>query len=312
MFDRIVNLNTEAITSIRLRKFTVGNFNTKTRECEDSWIEVDETNVYSSIFSNSQTVNQPNQLPGKFCGSLLNFRSTYYSSSQQITIKYHVLKSLTDAEKNSFEFEISFYNKNSLNTINKNLKPTKELAYGNPVMGCDRIFTNCHEKICTISSPGYPGIFLKNLRCKYRVENTQSQGDKIILVNDNLQLDATLCHFNHTNKHLSSSYFCDKGTRSNINCLDTVDLLNSTSKFLGNICGLGRMNKIVTDSSSLAIEFNSGQQGYFANTGFLFYALSQKEYLEDFEKYNVEKTTSSVEELKAIRDVDKLQVERLE
>ena len=47
--------------------------------------------------------------------------------------------------------------------------------------------------------------------------------------------------------------------------------------FVSNVCGIGRMNKLVTNKRSLTILFTSGAVGYFANTGFLFYAVSQRE-----------------------------------
>ena len=163
-----------------------------------------------------------------------------------------------------------------------------------------------------ISSPGYPGVFLKNLNCRFRLENNRGSrnntDNNLILINDNLQLDGKICHFNHTNKHLSSSFFCDTGTRSNINCLDSLNIWNSTGKFIRDVCGIGRMNKIVMDASALMIEFSSGSQGYFANTGFLFYALGHQEYLNNFEKYN--DVTENLAEMRAIKQLDMLQVQK--
>ena len=291
------------ITSIRLKKFRIGHFNETLKRCTDSWLEIHETN------SNVNEYKSSTARTGKFCGKLLNFRNTHYSSSKHITLDY-VKSNAQLNETDEFEFEVFFYKKDAKSLIvEKNIfhSSVTSLDYGHSSYQtsrlCDRVFTNCNNQPCAISSPGYPGIFLKNLNCIYRIENLR-KGDKIILVSDNLQLDGKLCHYNHSsNSHLSSSFFCDSGTRRDKDCMDTVSIQDG---FVSNVCGIGRMNKVVTNKRSLTIQFTSGAHGYFANTGFLFYAVSQREYLENYAKYHSPKLMHKRKDLHAVMQIDKL------
>ncbi len=298
-FYKIINKNPDTITSIRLRKFSVGQFNIRTKECDEAWIEIKESDHDENLVVSKSFIEPP----GRFCGTLQNFRNTYYSSKQYITINYFVSNI---ASASSFEFEVSFYKKQDVSVDGKSIKPGGQVDYGARSPGCDRSFNDCDEKICAISSPGYPGIYLKNLGCRFTIHNRLLK--KIILINDNLQLDAKICHFNHTNPHLSRSFLCDSGVRSSISCLDTLNVIfNSTKNFIKDVCGLGRMKKIVTDTSFLSLELETTKQGYFANTGFLFYALGQQEYFENFEKYNDLSSVALVDK-EAVKQLERLQI----
>lgn len=290
------------ITSIRLKKFQLGTYNSVTKECENSWLEIHETNSTDQIPS-------MHALPGKFCGSLLNFRNTYYSTGRYITLNFKHHNNKIKEPPAQFEFEVVFYPRHVLSAIGKNIvhRPDVTLDHGFTRLDseCDRIFMNCNNNPCLISSPGYPGIYLKNLKCLYRIENSSSKrNDKLILISDNLQLDGKLCHFEHVdNEHLSSSYFCDTGLRSSSECLDTVGFQKG---FVDSVCGIGQMNKIVTDEKALTMEFKSGASGYFANTGFLFYAIGMREYFMNYGKYN-KLVGIEDDELNSIRHADRLQ-----
>ena len=195
--------------------------------------------------------------------------------------------------------------------IRKNiaLKRYTEFDYGfsSDNLSCDKIFTNCRSKVCAIKSPGYPAIYLKNL--KYLIQNLKENG-KIILINDNLQLDGKICH--HTSKFSQSSIFCDSGTRSSYECADTLSFRNENEKsmFIERVCGIGRMTKIVTDRSSLGIDFTSGPNGYFANSGFLFFAIHDDYYLENFDSFNRYESHYTKDEINKIKAIDKLQINK--
>jgi len=76
------------------------------------------------------------------------------------------------------------------------------------------------------------------------------------------------------------------------------------------VCGIGRLPKIVTENS-LLIEFISSSDGFLANTGFLFYAMNQKKYFENYHNFTRfdSNQVSNPEELNSIIALEMLQVE---
>ena len=144
---------------------------------------------------------------------------------------------------------------------------------------------------------------------------------KLILINDNIQLDGQLCNYNQTKQQNQQSFFCDNGIRTTttgtvtqcndyLNIYDGMSPLNSIG-LIKNMCGMGRLPKIVTKKNALVIEFNAGTDGQFINTGFLFYVVNKKEYMKNFNKFNSfeknELTTS--DELNSMIMLEKLQID---
>jgi hypothetical protein len=76
-----------------------------------------------------------------------------------------------------------------------------------------------------------------------------------------------------------------------------------------NVCGIGQMNKIVVSQQALQLEFKSAGSGYFANTGFLFYAIGVREYFANFGVYNGRADAVDARELNSVRHADRLQIQ---
>lgn len=280
---------------------------------------------------------------GKFCGTWYNFWSSYYSPKSSITLKYfnpipapnyHYI--LND----TYEFEVSFYDTETLNpnvfSKHKYQKPSlhtddelKHFNYGNIVddVACTRIYMNCTNKntdACLVSTAGYPGVYLKNKQCQYYIKNELQQTahranikyQKLILLNDHLQIDSTLCHFEPSNIQSASTYICDTGLRSSNECNDHLTIYNGVKQpdeqsLLRNICGMGSLAKIVLSKSAILLEFSSSPEGLFANSGFLFYAMGQASYLEKFDLFNNfdKKLVRNDHEFNSLKYIEKLQIE---
>jgi hypothetical protein len=364
-FYRIFNsISAEKVIAIRLLRFSVGRFIARTRKCEGSWLEI------SDITGSKSHRSTAAQQPGKFCGTLHNFWSSYYSSQSAIQINYYSVSD-DSGESDLFEFEISLFDKQALDPnsfskqryfanendlINKNEKtkmPIK-LHYG-VMLGnqqhqpCSYLYSDCSKDAndaCIINSSGYPGIYLRNLKCKYVIENidsaisgsanvgvkknglaeaSESEFDNTgVLINDDFQVDGSLCHFEpnlKSSSHLASSYFCDTGPRS-LECKDFLnvyeeDFYSKSTSFkrktflMRNICGLGRLSKIVTKSPNLTLELISSSDGLFANSGFLFYFISQKKYFENYRFYNHfdQAHVKTHEEFSSIKVIERLQMQ---
>ena len=266
---------------------------------------------------------------GRFCGTLHNFENSYYSTKKNLIINQYTDIKREKSNLDFFEFEVTFRDKESLNpkTYQISKSNLKQANYGTLIekTKCDRVFDDCSGQnydACVLSSPGYPGVYLKNMRCLHYIKNiyyTKSglSSQKLILINENLQLDGALCHTQLSSK-LSNTIFCDNGTRNSNECMDylniydgmnTADSPISSLLLMKKVCGMGRLPKIVTKRNALVLDFISGPDGYFANTGFLFYALNQKQYFDNFYKFNSFVKIKTNQEMNSIKMIEKLQVE---
>lgn len=334
------------VVAIHLRRFSVGLFNKNTKKCENSWIEInesDELDVSSLLMQRKSGLNKKStQLSpesknnGKFCGTLSgNFWASFYSSKNTVVLEYSNLLLVKPIPENSkirkylndtFEFEVLFYEKESLNPIKFSRlrvsdpfgKITQEktpngrvsgqtgyddkeeyesddenysdeydtnysssssssssppslnrLNYGQSEGACDRVFVDCSSSAydaCLVSSPGYPGIYLKNSVCKFHIKLLSNLTDRLIILNDYLQLDGQMCQYDAKIPGQNViTYFCDSGPRVSSECNDFLNVYDdaaSTSPVLKRACGMGRLPKIVVNSKTdLILELTSSPHG---------------------------------------------------
>ena len=342
-------MNKSQLTTIRFTNFSIGSLNNKTKLCENSWLEIKETDSPSeSIFSNEILTNHTNDLgsklekSGKYCGFLVNFLSSFYSSKSYVIINYKRFINefnTVSGKLDAFEIEITFHDKNLLSPqlfAKQNYGDgLSDLNEGIEIENskCNHIFTNCTNQkydACLINSPNFPGTYLKNVHCQYKIaiddDQKQSQSlsnKKLILVNDQFQVGGELCQVKIDQRfeqfQMTSSYFCDNGPRSGNECNDFINLYEEKNNKLDrknelaiikNLCGIGRLPKIVAKKNSLLIDFFSSPNGVLANTGFLFYAMNQQKYFENYHAFNkFSNKISTTEELNSIITLEKLQVE---
>lgn len=211
-FYNIINLIASQIISIRFRKFSIGKFNVETKECENSWLEIYESDTNDKIITytknnkrDEMTKYNSTDRPARYCGNLDNILTSFYSSKKNITINYYNL--LKSNIEDIYEFEITFYEQSSLSP-NLFFKQNYGDNFKNANLGtqienskCSHVFRDCGEygisnNPCLISSPNFPGTYLKNLHCRYHIKSSplvKSSNQKLILLNDNLHVDGKLC-----------------------------------------------------------------------------------------------------------------------
>lgn len=263
---------------------------------------------------------------GKFCGTLHNLANSFYSFSQSIKIKYFNLNK--EASKtDSFEFEISFYAQESLDSLlfsklkfyqisKKNEFDLSNFNHGSKsdTNSCGKTFESCSSfDACILSSTGYPGIYLRAKKCHFKIKNEPNE--KLIIINDNIQIDSTICHFEkaNINSQSMSSYFCDPGPRYSEECADYLNVYFEEKQSINywilvkNVCGMGRLPKIVTSKASAVLEFISSAHGIFANSGFLFYIVTNEKFFKKQDLFNKVEFKDQAE-LNSFKLVEKLQV----
>jgi hypothetical protein len=276
---------------------------------------------------------------------LHNFWTSFYTSKKYLTLNFINIKSTSQNNNNNknakkilsdlFEFEVLVYDQETLNplTFSKHKYQSDSLSLNKFNQGdtktdkdersCDRIFNECSSSnfdACLIKSPGYPGIYLKNSSCSYHIN---SKNEKLILINDNLQLDGSLCHYDpKTSGQLATSYFCDSGPRSSTQCADflnirTIQKNTGTKKqsiiMMNRVCGMGKLPKIIT-KTDLMLEFKSGSEGVFANHGFLFYAMKTQDYFSNYDLFN-QYTKTEIKnsfELNSLKLIEQAEIEHCE
>jgi hypothetical protein len=65
---------------------------------------------------------------------------------------------------------------------------------GQPVANsyCERVFKDCRLQTCYVQSPAYPGIYPRNLHCKYYL-NTRLPFIKLYIENEEFNIDGQRC-----------------------------------------------------------------------------------------------------------------------
>jgi hypothetical protein len=102
--------------------------------------------------------------------------------------------------------------------------------------------------------------------------------------------------------------------------MSTLHRQKGSRPLMQDVCGMGRLPKIVTTRNALVLEFNTASDGLMANTGFLFYAMSTKKYFESYNIIDMNEISKifginknvqdgAKQEMKAIEVIERLQVE---
>ena len=204
---------------------------------------------------------------GQFCGETEQIQ-TYYAENPNVDV---VISSDSFDDDIDYEFEVSWVDKKDLP---ERFGPRPDLfpdIRGNLVEQsfCEKVFQDCSRlQTCYVQSPGFPGIYPRNLKCRYYLSTKQSY---IKLYVDRSQnslfeiagrdCDSLIeCPFYHIGERK-----CD---RDFVKIYDGVD---EFSPLIGTFCGLGEFpSSIIGTGKELFLEFHSSPDGAFVGTGFNF------------------------------------------
>ncbi|XP_023224714.1 cubilin-like [Centruroides sculpturatus] len=139
----------------------------------------------------------------------------------------------------------------------------KELAAKNPgnlIQGtyCDRTYVNCIG-FCDVMSPGYPGVYPRNLTCRY----------KVIFNSTDVRVTIGGQYFDKFDVWGAPGFV---GHRIVTYCpydyIRIQDGLNPNSPTVGRFCGHGTLPRIVLKNPAMLLDFVASPAGSLLNDGF--------------------------------------------
>ena len=243
---------TGKVIKLRFTRLKLGEVGKISGECTESYMI-----LYDGL-------NQGKDL-GKYCGESEQYYN-YYAENEivDVVIVAEHFDYLID-----YEFDVSWVDKKDLP---ERFGPRPDLfphIRGNLVANsfCERVFQDCSRlQTCLVQSPGFPGIYPRNLKCRYYLSTKQPY---IKLYVDRLHHSL----FNVAGQDCDSLYSCPYygiGERSCTKDLVRIyDGVDEFSPLIGTFCGIGDFpSSIIGTGKELFLEFNTDHDGPFLGTGF--------------------------------------------
>ncbi|XP_030757674.1 tolloid-like protein 1 [Sitophilus oryzae] len=244
------------ILRIKFNKFKVGTL-LNGSHCEGGFMQIVDGNAKTDVSNRKE--------PGMFCGETEQ-PQTFMSETSFVKVLFHV-ENFTDQTYFSFdtraEQQLVVYLRYGQHP---ELYPNRR---GEIVQGsyCERIFRDCRLQTCYVQSPAYPGVYPRNLHCRYYL-NTRLPFIKLYIENEEFNIDGQRCENIMTcpMRPISSGQE---------NCpydyIKIYDGKNEFSPVIGIFCGMGKFPySIIGTSQDLFVEFVSSPAGPLLNTGFHF------------------------------------------
>lgn len=243
------------IISIRFNQFKVGRLANSTT-CLYGYVQIiDGQDEFEMEVADRMAA-------GYFCGEIDNAH-TFISETNQVMVLFYV-EHFT--EETYFAFETrgeQQYQLYARHGPNPQLHPGRR---GRVISGtyCDRILEDCRLGSCYIQSPGYPGVYPRNLRCKYQIKTTSKYvrlftENELIDVGGQRCSDIILCPVKPVTRQCSDDH------------IQIYDGATEMSPLVGTFCGRGKFPySIVGSGKELLIVFTSSPVGPLISTGFSF------------------------------------------
>ncbi|XP_054720030.1 cubilin-like [Uloborus diversus] len=254
---RVRPVRDDWVVFVRFTRMHVGQPNQDRSQCIGGYVQIVD-GYKDSNYSNRDS-------PGFYCGDI-DSPKTFISETPQVKIIFHA-----DSYGSDTVLQFTPYVEKQGEVPERygqfpHLYPHRR---GAPVPGsyCDRTFQECAPGRCFVQSPGFPGIYPRNLRCRYRVSVRQYLVglDLTAFDVDGLRCDNMLLCF-------PRPIVRDAG-QCPYDIVRIYDGPSLESPLIISLCGRGRLkSNIIASGPDILVEFVTSNSGPLLNTGFHFKA----------------------------------------
>ncbi|CAG0885430.1 unnamed protein product [Darwinula stevensoni] len=253
---RFIPFDPKQVIYIRFKKFKVGALENGTY-CAGGYVRL----IDRGLGTDGPDFSRPDEA-GDFCGEI-EHNKVFISENNHVTMLFHV-----DSFDHNSYFLLEWKPEHQKN-FHKRFGPRPEFypqRRGQPVdeTYCEKVFANCRDETCYVQSPGYPEVYLRNLRCRYHITSVTPFA-RLRLQGEYINIDGQRCE---------DIIMCPTrpiSTDCPFDYLRIYDGRTENARMIGTFCGMGRFpHDIVGSSSHLLVEFVSSYAGPLLNTGFHF------------------------------------------
>ncbi|GBL92146.1 hypothetical protein AVEN_91495-1 [Araneus ventricosus] len=247
------------VVFVRFTRLRVGEPSEDRKRCIGGYVQIIDG------YRDSNHSNKDD--PGHFCGEI-DSPKTFVSETPHVKIVLHVDSYSHDT---FLQFDANVEQQQEVHARYGQYAQLYPHRRGTPVAGsyCDRTFHGCAPTRCFVQSPGFPGIYPRNLRCRYNLVVSRSVValDMNAFDVDGLRCDnLLLCFPRPVTKEPSECPF---------DYVKVYDGPTEESPLIVILCGRGRLkSQIVASGPEMLVEFVTSNVGPLLNTGFHFKAES--------------------------------------
>ncbi|XP_015925064.1 cubilin isoform X2 [Parasteatoda tepidariorum] len=254
---RVRPVRDDWVVFVRFTRLRVGQPSNNRSQCIGGYVQIVD-GYKDSNYSNRES-------PGYYCGDI-DSPKTFISETPQVKIIFHAD---SYGPETFLQFDANVEKQGEVHARYGQFPHLYPHRRGAPVPGsyCDRVFHECAPSRCFVQSPGFPGIYPRNLHCRYHVSVRQYLVglDLTAFDVDGLRCDNLLMCFPRPISKIADDCPFD--------IVKVYDGATDESPLIVSICGRGRLkSNIIASGPDILVEFITSNAGPLLNTGFHFKA----------------------------------------